>query len=96
MNKERLLKYCEDHEIWVPKSAKIEQIRAAIVRASLHKTTPKTKSCFGFWENENSTCSLCDLEKQCFKSAHGVEKEEYFKKLESAPRIRFEERKMRK
>lgn len=96
MNKEKLLEYCKDHAIWVPTNAKIEQIHAAIVRASFHKGAPKTKQCFGWWENENSTCAICNLESQCFKASIGVEKQEYFKRLESAPKVRFVEKRILK
>lgn len=96
MRKEQLLRFCKEHEIWVPNDAKVEQIHAAIARAAMNKTKPKVKNCFGFWEHENSTCSLCDFEEHCFKASHGIEKSVYFKKFESAPKVRFTDRRLKK
>jgi hypothetical protein len=94
MNRTKLLQYCEANKIAVPKDATVEQLNAAIVRAAFHKTEvkqDKTKSCFGFWENEDSNCGTCDFEGKCFKASFGVDKQTYFKKMEAIenPRIRF-------
>ena len=96
MNKERLLEFCKRKEIWVPPGATVEQVHAAIVRATYNGLAPKTKKCFGWWEQENSACMMCDFEPHCFKASMRIEKEEYFKKFESAPRVRFTEKRILK
>lgn len=94
MKKDKLLEYCKVHDIAVPANASIEYLNAAIVRASFNKKEFKArdgKTCFGFWEYENSTCTTCDFEKKCFRASIGMEKDEYFKKIEALenPRIRL-------
>lgn len=96
MKKERLIEYCKDRGIWIPKDATLPQIHAAIVRATFNAGAPKTKRCFGWWENEDSSCMVCDFEGHCFKASLGVSKEEYFKKFESAPKVRFVEKRILK
>ena len=94
MKKDKLIEYCEKHEIMVPKGATVEHLNAVIVRHSLNKKDVKLEdgnTCFGFWEHENTDCVTCDFEGKCFRAAHGTSKEDYFKKLERLenPRIRF-------
>lgn len=89
MKKEKLIEYCKSKGILVPTNPSIEFLNAAIVRASLHQTKIERKQdeeCFGFWENENSTCVTCDFEQKCFRASIGMSKEEYFKKLEALER----------
>jgi hypothetical protein len=95
LKRERLLKYCEENQIFVPSGATIEYLNAAIVRASLHRTGVTLQdgaSCFGFWEHEDMTCATCDFEKQCSKASLGIDKEELLKKLDAAenPKLRFD------
>ena len=99
MNKERLKKYCDAKQIFYPPKATKEYLEAAIVRAASHKVEVRDKkTCFGYWEQENSTCMVCDFKKRCFKVSLGMDKGEYFKALENAesPRLRFLEKRMRK
>ena len=98
MNKAQLEKFCKEHGIVVPKGATTEYLNAAIVRASLHKKRVKGGSCFGFWAFEESACIVCDFEKNCFKASIGMEKDKYFKSLESLenPKIRFSKKKLTK
>ncbi len=91
MKKEQLLKFCEDNKIAVHKSASVEQLNATIVRSSLHNTDIENTSgsCFGYWENENSTCMTCDFETKCFRASFGVDREAYFKQMENLNGVRF-------
>lgn len=93
MNKKKLIDYCERHDIMVPPKATVEYLNAAIVRHNLNNKDIKieNKTCFGFWEHENTNCLTCDYEEECFRAAHGMSKEDYFKSLENLenPRIRF-------
>lgn len=83
LTKKKLKEYCEKNKINLPKEASLEFMQAAVVRASLHSySAPTTQHCLGFWENENATCMTCDLEKDCFRVSVGMDKEEYFKKLD--------------
>jgi hypothetical protein len=96
MKKDKLIEYCKSKGIVVPPKPTLEYLHAAIVRAMLHGTsiTRKSDECFGFWEYENSTCVTCDFEAKCFKASIGMDKEEYFKKLEALerPALRYEKR----
>ena len=101
MKKETLLKYCEEHKIFVPKDAGLDVINAAIVRAYYHRRSakiPEGSECFGFWANEDATCMTCDFETKCFRASIGMDRKEYFKKLESAenPKFRFVEPRSKK
>lgn len=94
MKKDKLLQYCKDQKIATFKEMNIDQLNAAIVRASLHKSPIERKAdktCFGFWEHENSICATCDFEKPCFQVGFGMTKEVYEKKLENLenPRLSF-------
>jgi hypothetical protein len=93
MNKAQLIRYCEEKGIFVPRGATLEYLNAAIVRAFYHLGDFKTDQCFGFWQNEDAACVTCDFENKCFKASVGMEKEEYFKKIEAAenPKFRFVE-----
>jgi hypothetical protein len=83
LTKKKLIEFCEEKKINVPKGASLEFLHAAVVRASLHNcSAPTTQHCFGFWENDNATCMTCDSEESCFKVSIGMEKEEYFKSLD--------------
>ena len=90
MTKEQLLKFCEEKKIAVPKSATLEQINAAIVRSSFHGTTVENTegNCFGFWEDENPECVMCSFKDKCFRASLGVDRETYFKQMESFERVR--------
>lgn len=94
MKKDKLIEYCKKHDIMVPPGAKVEYLNAAIVRHHLKNKDVKLeegRSCFGFWEHEDTDCVTCDHEKDCFKTSHGMSKEDYFAKLERLdnPRLRF-------
>lgn len=94
MTREKLEEYCKEKDIFVPSGATKEYLCAAIVRAYGHTHTMNLtfpKSCFGAWDNEDSTCFVCDFNEKCFSTAMGISKEEYFKKLERAenPKLRF-------
>jgi len=97
MNKKQLIEYCEARGIPVLPEATVEYLNAAIVRSSLHLKAVDG-SCFGFWEFENNTCGTCDFEGRCFKAGMGVNKDAYFKKLESLknPRFRLAKKKLTK
>ena len=99
MTKEKLEKYAKDRGIFVPPGASREYLCAAIVRAYGHENSMHihfAKSCFGAWEEDDSSCRVCDFADKCFETSLGMSKEEYFKKLERAenPKPRFQ--KMRK
>jgi hypothetical protein len=84
ITKKRLLKHCEEKKINVPRNASLEFLNAAIVRAALHDhSAPTLDSCYGFWEYENATCMTCDAEEKCFRASIGMDKEEYFKKMDA-------------
>lgn len=99
MKKEDLIEYCKRQGILVCGNS-VEHIHAAIVRATLHKTEIASESaeCFGFWEHENSTCMTCDFENKCFRASMGMDKKDYFKKLESLdrPALRYEKKRLSK
>jgi hypothetical protein len=84
LTKKRLLKYCEEKKINVPKNASLEFLNAAVVRAALHNhSAPTVETCFGFWEHDNATCMTCDADERCFELSIGMNKEEYFKKMDA-------------
>ena len=84
LTKKKLKEYCEKNKINLPREASLEFMQAAVVRASLHSySAPTTQHCLGFWENDNATCMTCDLEKTCFQVSIGMEKEEYFDKMDA-------------
>jgi hypothetical protein len=96
ISKAKLLEYCEKHEIAVPKNATREVLHAAIVRALFHKSKPpNVKTCFGFWENEDSNCFTCQFEEACFITSLGMSKKAYLKAIENSP-IRVARKKLRK
>jgi hypothetical protein len=97
VTKEKLEEYCKDKGIFVPKGATREYLCAAIVRAYGHEqkngvVSLFNKSCFGAWEQDDSTCRVCDFREKCFTASMGMTESDYFKKLESAenPRLRFQ------
>jgi hypothetical protein len=95
MTKERLELYCKEKGIFVPPGSSKEFLCAAIVRAHGHDHSMNltfTKSCFGAWEQDDSTCGVCDFNAKCFKASVGMDKAEYFAKLERAenPKLRFQ------
>lgn len=83
--------YCKQEKIFVPKNSTPDTVAASIVRVYLHGKTIERSSCFGFWQNENSTCMTCDFEKKCFKASFGMEKAAYEKALHTAdnPQSRY-------
>jgi len=92
MTVEKLKQFCKERGIFVPSKATKEYLHAAIVRAFYHKQKPKNmKTCFGFWEYEDSSCGVCDFQDKCSKASLGMDRNEYFKALESAenPKLRF-------
>ena len=81
MNKKKLLEYCKEKDIIVPKGATVQYLECAIVRSALKDKKIEADSCFGYWEYENSACIVCDYKEQCFKASIGMDKGEYFKKF---------------
>ena len=94
MTKKRLMRYCDEHDIFYPKTASLEYLQAAIVRAhfnSTEKPVKGQKGCFGFWEQDESNCVICDFKDKCFKASIGMDREAYFKSFKALdnPRIRL-------
>ena len=98
ITRDRLIEYCKKHKIMVHQRATIDQLIRAVFRASMHKRKIFRRSCFGFWENEDSNCYSCDHQEACFKTSMGVDKKTYFKQMENLenPRLRWIEKKMKK
>lgn len=94
MKKDSLFKYCIENEIFVPnKAVSKEYLEAAIVRHFLNKNEAVLKivECFGFWENENSDCMVCDHSEKCRSNSIGMDWEKYRKAVdrEENKKIRF-------
>ena len=94
MIRRRLIEYCKKKKIFLPPNPSKEYLVKAIKRAAEHNSIQKSEKCYGKWEHENMTCTLCDFEKKCFRTSIGIEKEEFFKALEKAenPKLRFTHR----
>ena len=94
MKIEHLKKYCKENEIFVPKNATKKYLEAAVVRHFLNKNkaTLSIVECFGFWENENSDCLVCDHAERCRSNSLGMDWEKYRKAVdrEENKKIRFE------
>lgn len=94
VTREQLLKYCQEHDIFVPnKSVPKEYLEAAVTRARFHMTKQTGKNCFGLWDT-GAICSVCDHEPECFKVSMGMTKNKYLIAVdkEENPRIRFTEK----
>jgi len=88
----RLIEFCKAKEIFVPPKATREYLEAAIVRAYYNdREVDGKKGCFGFWEQDDSNCTICDFRDECFSASIGMDREAYFAAFEKQinPRIRF-------
>jgi hypothetical protein len=77
ITKEMLKKFCDENKIFYHKSASTDYLKAAIFRFVTNGKKSSSKSCFGFWEEDNSECSMCSYEEKCFKLSIGEEKKKY-------------------
>jgi len=91
LNARRLLEYCEEHDIYVPKGATRAYLEAAVARHALHGKKSDQKGCFGFWQRELMDCMTCDYESPCFEVSMGTERDKYMRGVDSQenPKIRF-------
>ena len=87
LKKQQLENFCKDKRIFVPKGATKRYLESVIVRAFNHKQHIYKRSCFGWWQNENSECLLCDFKDQCFEASVGLDKKSYERKLRSSAEI---------
>lgn len=97
LSKAKLKKFCDEKGIYVPSGASLEYLNAAIVRSALHRNDQTLENtCFGFWENDNSTCMVCDFQERCFEASIGMPRDEYFKKLENSdkPKVRHMDKRL--
>jgi len=90
LTKKELENYCKNKGIWVPKGAPKAAFEAAIVRAATHQKEIMDGDCFGFWESENATCLVCDLQSHCSSLSLGMDTEKYLKAFTALenPKIR--------
>jgi len=93
MKRESLIKYCKENDIFVPKDGSKSYLESAVVRHFLDKsgTTVEGLECFGFWENENSDCMVCDMEKGCRSTSVGMDFDKYMNAVDrkTDKKIRF-------
>lgn len=92
---ERLKKYCEEHEIAIPKTASRAQIEAAIARSYLHmnEASPHpTHGCLGFYSDSDMNClKFCEFKSECFRSSIGLDEKKCKKFEKVIIKVRFSE-----
>jgi len=94
VNKDELLTYCEQRDIFVPAGAPKSAIEAAIVKAAYHLKSANRDNCFGFWKPEHGSCLVCALQSDCSSSTLGMPTDRYLRAVERLenPKIRTTER----
>ena len=93
MKVEHLKKYCEEHDIFVPRDATKRYLERVIVRHFLttNEVECPVKNCFGFWEHENGECLCCTLKEKCRATSIGMDWDKYRKAVDKLynKKIRF-------
>jgi len=91
---DKLKKFCLDQKIIVAPGADRTALEAAIARSGYHLQSVDKDAeigCFGFWEQDDVNCGLCDAQTGCFRASIGEDKAKYqlrLKRLEN-PKLRF-------